>query len=319
MRFFTLLLLITPFLHAEEYMIAGYNLFLLLLIVLVLIIIMFYHQNKLKSFNQQLEEQVEVKTQELRKLNESLEEKVQEKVQELINKDKILTTQSRQAVMGEMISMIAHQWRQPLSTITLQISNYQFQQLLRANSKERAIDKTLAEISDTIIYLSETIDDFQTYFRPNRVPELSTIKEIVEKVLKLADAKIKRNNISVITRCKGDEKVSIYINELVQVILNLLSNAIDAFENLDREFKEIVIDGEIDSTKIMISIKDNASGIDEKILENIFDPYFSTKGKNGTGLGLYMSQMIIQKQFNGLIEVETSKEGTIFTATFPRM
>ncbi len=291
--------------------------FFIILIVFILILIMSYYQRKLKDFNSKLEQQVKLKTQELIVLNETLEVTVQEKVSELIKKDKILTVQSKQAVMGEMISMIAHQWRQPLSTITLQISNYQFKQLLQKNSKERAIDKTLAEISDTIIYLSDTIDDFQTYFRPNRVQESIKTREIIEKVLTLADARIQRSSIEIITKCYDDYEILIYVNELVQVILNILNNAIDAFENIDRDIKKIEVIGKITDNKLAISIKDNASGIAKENINSLFDPYFSTKGKNGTGLGLYMSQMIIQKQFSGTIEVDTSNQGTIFTINFP--
>jgi C4-dicarboxylate-specific signal transduction histidine kinase len=289
----------------------------LFILVIVLLIIMTLYHRKLRNFNAKLEEEVEKKTSELRCLNDSLESAVEEKVQELIKKDKILTMQSKQAVMGEMISMIAHQWRQPLSTITLQISNYQLEQLIHNGSKKRKIDITLEEISNTIIYLSNTIDDFQTYFRPDRVTSKISTQEVIERILTLASARIKRNKIEIKTVCSSQQEIIIYVNEFVQVLLNILNNAIDALESIDDKMREVVIYGNLDDTNISISIRDNANGIKEEHIKQLFDPYFSTKGKNGTGLGLYMSQMIIQKQFGGSINVESSSSGTTFTVTIP--
>jgi len=290
---------------------------MIIAIASVLFLIMAYYQSKLRGFNIKLEEQVHIKTSELRELNESLEITVQEKIEELIKKDKILTIQSKQAVMGEMISMIAHQWRQPLANITLQISNIEIDKLFGKKIDEARMDKTLSNISDSIIYLSDTIDDFQTYFRPDGKPASITTDALLEKVLTLATARIEAGNVNVQVHCSKEQNISIYINELVQVILNILNNAIDAFADVEREKKQIDIFGTIKENMIHLSIKDNASGIAEENIKSLFDPYFSTKGKNGTGLGLYMSQMIIQKQFKGTIDVESSPNGTTFIIKIP--
>jgi len=296
----------------------DYKLVILIIsIATILFLIMAYYQKKLRGFNIKLEEQVNIKTSELRKLNESLEIKVQEKIEELIKKDKILTIQSKQAVMGEMISMIAHQWRQPLANITLQISNIEIDKLFGKEIDEARMDKTLSNISDSIIYLSDTIDDFQTYFRPDGKPASITTDALLEKVLTLATARIESSNVHVQVHCSKEQNISIYVNELVQVILNILNNAIDAFQDVERENKQIDIFGTLKDTMIHLSIKDNASGIAEENIKKLFDPYFSTKGKNGTGLGLYMSQMIIQKQFKGTIDVESSSKGTTFIIKIP--
>jgi len=288
-----------------------------IIIASILFLIMAYYQKKLRGFNIKLEEQVDIKTSELRKLNESLEITVQEKIEELIKKDKILTIQSKQAVMGEMISMIAHQWRQPLANITLQISNIEIDKLFGKEIDDERVDQTLRNISDSIIYLSETIDDFQTYFRPDGKPVAITTQDLLDKVLTLAAARIDSTNVNVEVHCSNKQTISIYINELVQVILNILNNAIDAFDDVTRENKQVDIFGTIKEDMIHLSIKDNASGIAEENIKKLFDPYFSTKGKNGTGLGLYMSQMIIQKQFKGTIDVESSKNGTTFIIKIP--
>ena len=288
-----------------------------IIIASILFLIMAYYQRKLRNFNIKLEEQVHIKTSELRKLNASLEVTVKEKIEELIKKDKILTIQSKQAVMGEMISMIAHQWRQPLANITLQISNIEIDKLFGKKIDDERMEKTLSNISNSIIYLSETIDDFQTYFRPEGKPVSITTDALLEKVLTLATARIASSDIEIKVHCSKEQNISIYVNELVQVILNILNNAIDAFEGVKRDKKQVDIFGTIKENMIHLSIKDNASGIAEENVKKLFDPYFSTKGKNGTGIGLYMSQMIIQKQFKGTIDVETSDKGTTFIIKIP--
>ncbi len=289
----------------------------ILIIASILLLVMAYYQRKLKIFNATLEEQVALKTVELRKLNEALEHTVEEKVEELIKKDKILTIQSKQAVMGEMISMIAHQWRQPLAGITLQISNIEIDKMFGKEIDDKRIDTTLRNISDSILYLSETIDDFQTYFRPDGKPVDITTEELLDKVLTLATAKIETSKVDIRVHCSSEQTISIYVNELVQVVLNILNNAIDAFDDVQRDEQIVDIYGTIKNDMIHLSIKDNASGISDENIKKLFDPYFSTKGRNGTGLGLYMSQMIIQKQFRGTIDVESSEEGSVFIIKIP--
>ena len=276
--------------------------YIIFALVVVNIVIQFYQQ----------------KIDEARKIIIEQQNNLKSQIEELEKKDKLLTAQSRQAVMGEMISMIAHQWRQPLSTITLQISNYQISQLLNKNIRERAVDKTLAEISDTIIYLSDTIDDFQTYFHPDK--ELTEIEAhtLVEKCINFVLPRLKERKVNILFEHNDDITLTTYQNELVQVILNLLNNAIDVLYEMktDKHLKIILNVKQIEK-HIYISIEDNAGGISNINLPHIFEPYFSTKGKNGTGLGLYMSQMIIQKQFHGDISVKTSPNGSIFTIEIP--
>jgi len=275
-------------------------------------------QALLRDFNSKLEYQVLEKTAELRELNESLETKVKAKIDELIQKDKLLTVQSKQAVMGEMISMIAHQWRQPLSTITLEIANLQFKKLLGQDICNEDIDIALSDISDTIIYLSETIDDFKTYFHPDKEVVEIEIHELLQKAVNFTLPRVKDSDVEIKIDKKNDIIVYTYINELIQVILNILNNAVDAHN--ENKVNNPVVNlsvKEIDNS-ILINITDNAGGIEDENLPKLFEPYFSTKGKNGTGLGLYMSQMIIQKQFRGDISVETSSTGSTFIIKIPK-
>jgi C4-dicarboxylate-specific signal transduction histidine kinase len=284
----------------------------------ILFLVMAYYQRKLYNFNAKLEQQVEEKTQELRALNESLEKTVEEKINELIKKDVLLTSQSKQAVMGEMISMIAHQWRQPLSAITLQISNLQLERMLGYTVDEAKNEKVLSDISDKIMYLSQTIDDFQTFFKPDRIANKIEVQQLFKKALNLSWAKAEHTGIEI--EIPENKKITLlaYENELIQVILNLLNNAIDAFEHLEKKEKKIELFAQEEENFISLFVKDNASGIAEENMNKLFEPYFSTKGKNGTGLGLYMSQMIIQKQFGGEIDVQSSNEGTTFIIKIPK-
>ncbi len=290
----------------------------ILLFMGIILLIMIYYQRKLKNFNKELEKQVNEKTKELREVNESLEATVAEKIQELIKKDEILTLQSKQAVMGEMISMIAHQWRQPLNTITLQISNVQLKEMIGEGVTKEELLELLNEISNTIIYLSNTIDDFKTYFHPAKKAVETQMGELIMKAVSFVEPRLKKNKISLELQGDIELKVYVYANEFIQVLLNILNNAIDAYKQKLQDKKSIIIDVESLENTIIVKISDNAGGIKEENLQKIFEPYFSTKGKNGTGLGLYMSKMIIEKQFNGRIDVTSSENGTLFVIEIPK-
>jgi signal transduction histidine kinase len=293
-------------------------LWIVLGVVGIIFLLMIYYQRKLKYFNKTLEQRVKQKTKELQETNELLEHKVQIKAQELIKKDEILTSQSKQAVMGEMISMIAHQWRQPLNTITLQISNLQLKYMMGAEIPKEEIIKTLEDISSSIVYLSDTIDDFKTYFQPDKAPESIQLELLLQKAMKFILPRLKSNQIQLQKECDTSINVVVYANELIQVLLNILNNAIDAYENKNIDNKTIKVTCKLKGSNVQIDITDEAGGIRDEYLSKLFEPYFSTKGKNGTGLGLYMSKMIIEKQFGGTIEVKTSKSGTTFSIVIPQ-
>ncbi len=273
-------------------------------VLMVVTLIILFYQNKMDEAKDTI-----LRQQEMLKV----------KVDELTQKDRLLTVQSKQAVMGEMISMIAHQWRQPLSTVTLSISNLQVQKMLGTKIEDDFLDKKLQEISDTVVYLSETIDDFQTYFSPNKNVSDIAIGELVSRAINFTKARLDGTTVSLVYEGNSNHVVQTYANELVQVILNILNNAID--ELISQRTKT---DGKITvrlqeiGDAFFVEIEDNGRGITNENLESIFEPYYSTKGKNGTGLGLYMSQMIMQKQFNSKIEVKSSQSGTCFTIKVPK-
>ncbi len=285
----------------------------------VILLVMVYYQRKLKRFNKELERSVNKKTKELREINDSLEVTVQEKINELLQKDEILTRQSKQAVMGEMISMIAHQWRQPLNTIALKISNIQLQEMMSKSVTKEQLMEILKEINNTIQYLSGTIDDFKTYFKPNKNATQTTLKALIDKGLGFIDARIKKENIRIDESELEDVALNTYASELIQVILNIVNNSIDAYmEHSWIEDKVIKIYSEVDENWVRIFIHDRAGGISGDVMKQLFEPYFSTKEKNGTGLGLYMSKMIVEKQFDGTIDVQSRNATTTFIIEIPK-
>ena len=283
----------------------------------IVFLIMLYYHRKLKNFNKELESLVHEKTRALREINEYLEETVSQKVEELIKKDEILTVQSKQAVMGEMISMIAHQWRQPLNMVTLNISNLQIKQMMGEKIESDVLNSTLDEINEIIVYLSETVDDFKTYFHPDKERAVVEIDELLGRAVNFVLPRIKTAGIKLDIVKASNIELEVYPNELIQVLLNILNNAVDAYENIIAKDKTIEIYATKQDQELLIYIKDSAGGIKQKYMKRLFEPYFSTKGKNGTGLGLYMSQMIIEKQFDGSIDVNVDGNSTIFTIRIP--
>jgi signal transduction histidine kinase len=236
-------------------------------------------------------------------------------------KEDLFVVQSRMAAMGEMLTNIAHQWKQPLNTISLCASSIQLDLELNPKNYENEFPIYIDHIIDSVKYMSTTIEDFQDYLKPNKLETCFYLKETFKKVEKLIDVQCKTNNITIIKNITNTNFCS-YQNELIQVILNILKNSIDELikkEDLDRY---IFIDVYNKDKDIIIEIKDNAGGIDPSIINLIFNPYFSTKKDKGTGIGLYMSKQIIEN-LNGKIEVDnsiyfynnTNYTGAIFTIT----
>ncbi len=285
---------IQPFIDIQY---SGFQIFYMLIVLFIVAIVTYFYQLKMIEANSII-------------ANQRLD--IERKYQELSKKDSMLTAQSKQAVMGEMMSMIAHQWRQPLSTVTLNISNIQFKKMLGQELSDEDLNKALSEISDTVVYLSDTVDDFQTFFHPKKEKGVSEIHELLQKAVNFVLPRTKESKIEITVNKYVEIEVVTYINELVQIVLNILNNAIDALESSNKEQAKIIIYVELKGEYIYISIVDNANGIPNDIIDNVFNPYFSTKGKNGTGLGLYMSQMLAQKQFDGEITFTSSSLGTHF-------
>ncbi len=283
-----------------------------LFIIFILFLILLYRQKLLKDMNKSLNKKVKEKTEELIKINESLEEKVKLEVEENLKKDKLLERQSKMASMGEMLENIAHQWRQPLSVITTGASGIKLKKELNLLDDDFLI-QNLNSIINSSAYLSHTIDDFRFFFKPNREKLYFCISKCFDKTLNILGSKFDEKNIKII---KNIDKVDIfsYETELIQVLINILNNAREALENSKIDEKMIFIDVENQKNCLTIKIKDNAGGIDEDIIDKIYEPYFTTKHKSqGTGIGLYMCDQIITKHMNGILEV--SNEDFVFNGT----
>lgn len=256
-----------------------------------------------------------VASRELQELNYTLEERVQKQVEINRKKDQILIHNNKLAQMGEMISMIAHQWRQPLNAISATASGLEIKVDLDQYQKT-FFGENLIKIQEYVAHLSKTMDDFTNFFKPNKQKETMYVKEIIEKSLYIFSASLLQNNIKIIKNYSSVDKITTYASEVMQVILNIIKNAEDIFKLKKIAEPVIVISEYQKKDKYIIEICDNGGGIPKEIIGKIFDPYFSTKEKNGgTGLGLYMSKIIIEDSCEGTLTVENCHEGAKFTIT----
>jgi len=254
----------------------------------------------------------------IKELNQHLSERIKDEVEKNMKKDRLMMQQSRLAQMGEAISMIAHQWRQPLNTLSL-ITEGIYIKFIMGKLDQDGMDQFKQSTQKQIKQMSNTIDDFRDFFKPKKEKEVFGVDKPIKHVLTILDHMLRQESIEIETYI--DEKLYIegYPNELGQVLVNVINNAKDALRDIPNETpKTIKIKSYQEDDKIFISLEDNASGIPDDIIEKIFDPYFSTKTeKNGTGLGLYMSKMIIEDHMQGSLDVYNSEEGAKFVLSFP--
>ena len=262
----------------------------------------------------------------LRQYNKNLKNEVTQKVEELRQKDEILLKEYRMAEMGEMLSMIAHQWRQPLGAINSAIMGVEVKlasgkfNLDDKNDREKFLvflEKKHHSINDYVHYLSTTTDDFRNFFNPNKSKTTVSLTAPVEHALSIIQIPMQNSGIKIVKEYQVDTKLSIHQNEVMQVVLNLLKNSEDNFIVKNISDPKVTITTRKDNGKLIISICDNGKGISEDIIDKIFDPYFSTKDeKNGTGLGLYMSKIIIEDHHDGILNVRSTKDGVCFEIIF---
>ena len=271
-----------------------------------------------ESLSQKLDHEIS-KQAKLSNTNSELEKQLQEEIQLRREKEDMLLQQTRQAAMGEMISMIAHQWRQPLTVIGMIADNISLDVMFETLDTQK-LQSSLKDISDQTKYLSQTIDDFRQFFVPNKEKDTIFLHDCVEGALNIIEKNLISHNIEVIKNYEDLTKIDLYKNELIQVFINFLKNAQDAFEEKHIKNAKIELTIKEYDTSVECSIEDNAGGIPLEIQKNIFDPYFTTKNKkNGTGLGLYMSKSIIEDHSSGTIKVSNTDDGVIFTLSFPKV
>ncbi len=252
---------------------------------------------------------------ELQRLNETLEQRVAGEVARNMKQERLLIQQARLAAMGEMIGNIAHQWRQPLNALGLIIQNlrYDFRDgLLTGN----LMDDTAKQAMQMIQGMSRTIDDFRNFFSPNREKSAFDPRHSVENALAILSASFEHSHIAVTLDAGETAAAYGYPNEFSQVLLNILGNARDAIQENAVENGAIHITIRRIEGMVGVTIRDNGGGVPAGVLPKIFDPYFTTK-ERGTGIGLYMSKMIVESNMGGRIEARNVEGGAEFTVICP--
>ena len=248
--------------------------------------------------------------------------------QKLEKKDAYLLERARLIQMGEMLSMIAHQWRQPLAAISstqinmkvaIELEKYDLDDKAGQREFVKYFEDKLDKIGNYTQSLSQIIRDFSDFYKPNKKSEMLIFDDVIKKAYGLIEEIIKSNSIKVHIDLNCQYKIKVHENELIQVFLNLINNAREQLLQNNIKDASISIESFVKNDETYFQVSDNAGGIDEDIIEKIFDPYFSTKlEKNGTGLGLYLSKTIIKDYHRGEIYAQNSDDGAIFTVKLKR-
>ncbi len=269
---------------------------------------------ELKELNTTLEKRVQEKTKELEELNKTLHSRVEKEIAKNEEKRQVMFWQSRLASLGEMLANIAHQWRQPLTELNLTAFN--MKKAAFSDDKDE-VGKLYSESKNIIKNMSNTIDDFTNFFKPEKDKELFSVSESINEAISLLQKLITAEMISIKTDLQ-DIKVLGISNELTQVIINLIKNSSDAFIQNGILIREINIVAKEEDGYVLIEVQDNAGGIKQKSVYKVFEPYFTTKhASQGTGLGLFMSKMICEKGMHGSLDVKSKKNITAFSIRIP--
>lgn len=260
----------------------------------------------------QSETALAVKSLQLEALNQSLESRVAESVNELRKKDDLLIQQGRLAAMGEMINNIAHQWRQPLNNIGLIVQSIQLAYKTGMLTDED-MHNGIANTMQLLQQMSGTIDDFRNFFSQEKVLQHFSVNEAVKRSLNFLLPALKNSGINVCCEPADEITAEGFEGEYVQALLNILTNAKDVLHERKVANPSITVTIKCDNGRSVVLISDNGGGIVEDMLAKVFDPYFTTKQKNsGTGIGLFMSKMILEKNMSGSLTVCNTGQGAEF-------
>jgi signal transduction histidine kinase len=264
-----------------------------------------------RSLSREITERKRVEA-ELESTNVTLEERVKREVEQNREKDRLIFQQARQAAMAEMLHSIAHQWRQPLNNIAIYIQNLE---LLHGDGSltPQQLHDDVQTMMDIIMYMSNTIDDFRSFFRHDKIAHRFKVSDQINQALRYVSSRLEQAGITSELRVLSDPELDSYPSEYMQVLLNILNNAVDALVTV-HPFKPLIrILVDTNAGKSQVSIQDNAGGIPAAILSHIFDPYFTTKPQGeGTGIGLYMAKVIVEKNLGGVLTVSNREDGAEF-------
>ncbi len=249
--------------------------------------------------------------------NASLQAEVKSVVEDVRKKDELMLQQTRLAQMGEMIAMIAHQWRQPLSSISAISANIQLSIALEKEIEKEGLKQELQTIDNRVTLLSNTIEDFRNFYKTDNEKSEFNLSKTIDQAIEVLTPASKNADVTLVFDNDLKKSIISLESEIIQVLMNIIKNAIDMLREKEQE-RKIWIRAYQNGNQTYILIKDNAGGVPKEIIYNIFDPYFSTKKeKHGMGLGLYMSKLIIQEHCGGTLDVKNSNGGAIFTITLP--
>ncbi len=250
-------------------------------------------------------------------LETELEERIAFEVESNRKKDEIMNQQAKLATMGEMIGNIAHQWRQPLNILALVFQDIYIKFQLKALDSEQ-MEKNYEKVNNLIQYMSQTIDDFRTFFKSEDGDRAFNVGAAVNSVFDLVGTRFSTSNTECVIDIKDSVSVMGTENGFKQVLINLLNNAQEAILSIKPSSGNIHVNVQKKSDTIVVMVSDNGGGVPAAIINQIFEPYFTTKHQTqGTGLGLYMSKKIIEHHMAGKLEVNNNKEGAVFEITLP--
>ncbi|MGR9117616.1 MAG: sensor histidine kinase, partial [Gammaproteobacteria bacterium] len=259
-------------------------------------------------------------TQQLDELNQSLDQRVKDEVAQRQKQEELLIHQSRLAAMGEMIGAIAHQWRQPLNALSLVLQNMELT-YRSGRLDDTFMDRSMEKSQRLVSKMSTTIDDFRNFFKPNKHSERFYLCEVIGSVIELLEATLRNNNVELTLVCDNRLSIKGFQGEFSQVMLNLLNNAKDTLQ--ERKTPQPRISVEVRQHRlgwVIVKVSDNAGGIPDPILHKIYDPNFSTRPEGkGTGIGLYMSKMIVENNMHGSLRAYNDKGGAVFVIEVPEL
>lgn len=249
-------------------------------------------------------------------LIEKYETLLKEKDEVIKFKDELLIHQDRFSVIGENFENIAHQWKQPLSSMSASLTGLQIEKMINSLTDEE-FEESTNNILVNIDYLSETIDCFQNFFNDTHSETVFDIQTVIEKVLLIIKGNLRTKQIKVVVNAHEDCLIQGYENEFMQALINILNNASDALMGTKLGERTIEITVSRNDTTNSIQIEDSAGGIPQEIISKIFNHYFTTKEKKGTGIGLYLTKQIIEKNLKGSINVTNTQKGAMFVIEIP--
>ena len=248
---------------------------------------------------------------------EDIESLVKKHIEIQRNRDIIMAHQSRLAQSGEIMSSIAHQWKQPLNNINI-IQGNLLDDYLHGEMTQESLIESIEKTEQLTRFMSETIDNFNKYMKPESTSSSFNVCSVVQAAATLLTDTFKRNKVNFKFENTENIEISGYPNALYHAVINILTNAVDALNNVPISERNISISISDENENLNIGIFNSGNPIPEDIMEKIFDPYFTTKGKKGTGLGLPISRSILEKTMKGTIALSNVQDGVMCTITIPK-